>query len=60
MVVFSPTMAQRYKSVYFGDCPGDSAKERNLTLAFGEKESFLFNAVKPLTSHEIRDLIGHH
>ncbi|HXW57187.1 MAG TPA: hypothetical protein VEJ67_15670 [Candidatus Cybelea sp.] len=52
-------MPQQYKSVYFADYPADSTKERNLTLAFGEKDAGLFAAVKPLTSHEIREAIGH-
>lgn len=52
-------MPQKYKNIYFPDCPGDSAKERNITLAFSEKDLALFNAVKPLTSHEIRQIIGH-
>jgi hypothetical protein len=52
-------MPQQYKSVYFVDCPGAAAGERNVTLAFGEKDSTLFDAVKPLTSQEIRELIGH-
>ena len=52
-------MSQHFKNVYFVDFPGASAKERNLTLAFGEKDSLLFSAVKPLTSHEIREVIGY-
>jgi len=52
-------MAQRYKNVYFADCPGDSAQERNVTLAFGDKDAPLYNAVKTLTSHEFREILGH-
>lgn len=59
MVVSTADMAQRFKNIYFVDCPGTSARERNLTLAFGEKDEILYEAVKSLTSQEIRERLGH-
>lgn len=52
-------MGQRFKNVYFADFPGDSARERNLTLAFGEKDAALYEVIKSLSSHEIREHLGH-
>jgi hypothetical protein len=52
-------MTQRFKNVYFADSPGDSAQERNLTLAFGDKDEVLYESVKALSSHEIRERLGH-
>ncbi|MDE3068925.1 MAG: hypothetical protein KGJ60_15435 [Verrucomicrobiota bacterium] len=52
-------MGQRFKNIYFADFPGDSARERNLTLAFGDKDAELYQAIKPLSSHEIRERLGH-
>jgi DNA modification methylase len=52
-------MAQRFKSIYFSDCPGESARERNLTLAFGDKDESLHESVKCLSSQEIRERLGH-
>ncbi len=51
-------MGQQYKNIYFPDCPGESAKEKNLTLAFGEKDAALFGVVQSLSSHELRGLLG--
>jgi len=52
-------MAQRFKNVYFADSPGESAQERNLTLAFGDKDAALYETVRVLSSHEIRERLGH-
>src|SRR6266550_4065590 len=52
-------MAQEFKSIYFSDFPADSPKQRNLTLAFGRLDSELYKAIKPLSSHELRELLGH-
>jgi DNA modification methylase len=52
-------VAQAFKSVYFPDHPGDTAKQRNVKLAFGKSDRDLFAAVKPLTGQELRELIGH-
>jgi len=52
-------MAQQFKSIYFSDFPADSAKQKNLTLAFGGHDADLYKAIKPLSSHELRELLGH-
>ncbi len=52
-------MPQRFKNIYFADSPGDSAQERNLTLAFGDKDGGLYESVKVLSSHEIRERLGY-
>lgn len=53
-------MSQRFKTVYFSDYPAESARQKNLTLAFGEKDSEVYELVQGMSSHELRDLIGHH
>lgn len=52
-------MGQHFKNIYFSDYPSASAKKKNLTLAFGEKDSHLYTQLKPLSSHETRELLGH-
>ena len=51
-------MSQQYKAVYFSDMPADSSKQKSLTLAFGSKSAEIFDALKDLTSEQIRQLIG--
>lgn len=52
-------MSQQFKNIYFSDFPLGSIKKNNLTLAFGEKDSQLYAHLKPLSSHETRELLGH-
>ena len=52
-------MQQRFKSVYFADHPADSAKRRSLKLAFGPADADLFQVVQPLSSEEVRRLLGY-
>lgn len=52
-------MSQKFKTVYFTDYPAESSNQKNLTLAFGEKDGDLYEAVKGLSSHELRELVGH-
>lgn len=49
---------QKFKSVYFSDYPGESPKQRNLTLAFGPDDRELFGLVSNLSSESIRGVIG--
>lgn len=51
---------QRFKSVYFSDYPAESAKQRNLKLAFGPDDTELFATTKRLSSEYIRRLLGYH
>ena len=52
-------MAQVFKNVYFPDYPAESPQKRNLTLAFGSRDRELFGVVRSLSSHELRELMGH-
>lgn len=52
-------MAQEFKNIYFSDFPADSSKKRNLTLAFGQRDADVYQAIRPLSSHELRELLGH-
>lgn len=47
-------MKQKFKSIYF---PDRSDSNKNVTLAFNENESDIFNAVKNLSTEEFRQLI---
>ena len=49
---------QQFKSVYFADYPAESAKRRNLKLAFGPDDVALFGVLKPLSSEDLRRLLG--
>ncbi len=52
-------MSQKYKTVYFADYPAESSRKKNLTLAFGAKDRDAYELVQTLSSHELRELIGH-
>ncbi len=52
-------MSQRFKTVYFSDYPATSSRQKNLTLAFGEKDADVYELVQVLSSQELRELIGH-
>ena len=47
-------MKQKFKSIYF---PDRSASNKTVTLAFNESELDIFNAIKNLSTEEIRQLI---
>ena len=49
---------QQFKSVYFPDYPAESTRRRNLKLAFGPGDSALYGALKPLSSEDLRCLLG--
>jgi len=52
-------MSQNFKNIYFADFPADSSKKKNITLAFGHKDSDLFENLRSLSSMEVRELLGH-
>jgi tRNA G10 N-methylase Trm11 len=52
-------MGQRYKSIYYSDYPAETPRQKSLTLAFGDRDRRLYESVKVLSSHELRELIGH-
>ena len=49
---------QQFKSVYFADYPAKSAGRRSLKLAFGPDDAALYSALKPLSSEDLRRLLG--
>ena len=58
-MIVTSLMSQAFKSIYFADFPASTAKQKNLTLAFGSRDADLYKAIKPLSSHELRELLGH-
>jgi len=50
---------QKFKTVYFSDRPGESAKEKSLTIAFGKRYDDLYKSIKGLSSAEIRHLLDY-
>jgi len=52
-------MSQNYKTIYYADHPGKNAKQRKLTLAFGNSDKEVYNKISPLSSQEIRSLLGY-
>ena len=51
-------MAQKYKSVYFPEHPGETSQKKSLTLAFGKETDEIYESVKGLSSAELRELLG--
>lgn len=49
---------QLSKTVYFRDYPSTSSTKSGLTLSFPESDVDLFEFVKPLSSHRLRQLMG--
>jgi hypothetical protein len=52
-------MSQYFKNIYYPDYPSNNPNQRNITLAFGEKDQELYQYIKPLSSQQLRELIGH-
>jgi tRNA G10 N-methylase Trm11 len=52
-------MSQKFKAIYFADYPAESSRQKNLTLAFGAKDNDIYSLVQGLSSHELREMIGH-
>ena len=52
-------MGQSFKSVYFKDYPRAASGRPSLTLAFGENDRELFEAVRHLSSDTIRQALGY-
>ncbi|RUP36090.1 MAG: hypothetical protein EKK63_18405 [Acinetobacter sp.] len=50
-------MAQKFKSIYLNDKKA-TPLERSVTLAFGAKDHFTYDAIKDLSSVEIRELLS--
>jgi DNA modification methylase len=52
-------MTQRFKTVYYADHPASSPERKNVKIAFGQKDSRLYDLVAPLTSEELRGFLGY-
>lgn len=50
---------QQFKSIYFSDHPAEQSSEKNITLAFGKGDEWLYEKIQPLSSHEIRKILGY-
>ncbi len=51
-------MAQAFKTIYFPDHPASSSGEKNVKLAFGNKDTQLYGRVGRLSSDDLRTLMG--
>lgn len=49
---------QSFKSIYFPDLRDQGLGSKSFTLAFSDDEQNLFKAVRYLSSHEVRSIIG--
>lgn len=49
---------QKSKTLYFQDYPTSEGHKTGLTISFPKNKSFLYDAVKHLSSYRIRELIG--
>jgi len=52
-------MSQNFKAVYFSDNQQANENQNILTLAFGNKDNFLYDNIRPLSSQELRELLGY-
>ena len=52
-------MGQSYKNVYFKDCPQAISGRSSLTLAFGNRDHDIYEAVKHLSSDTLRNALGY-
>lgn len=50
-------MAQQFKSIYFQDYESDNSDSRSFTLAFSDKDSDIYEALKNASSLEVRSLL---
>ena len=57
-MVHTSNMAQLFKSVYLPTYPAQRASQRHLRVAFGPRDHELYGTVKPMSSEEIRQLLG--
>src|SRR3989337_953954 len=51
-------MSQNFKAIYLSDKQYEE-KQNILTLAFGKKDKHLYDNINPLSSQEIRELVGY-
>lgn len=53
-------MGQHYKAVYFTDYQEHHEGCRSMTLAFSEPDAAVFQQLRYMSSHQVRELIGSH
>ena len=49
---------QNFKAIYFSDHKKINPNSRGLTLAFGKRNNGLYQKIAPLSSQEVRELLG--
>ena len=59
MVVTTNHPMQRFKSVYFADHPAQSARQKSLKIAFGPTDAGLYEYVAPMSSEDVRRILGY-
>ncbi len=52
-------MPQKYKSIYFADHPSETNRAKHVRIAFAVDHHQQYEFARPLTSHELRSVIGH-
>ena len=52
-------MPQLFKTIYFPDHPAETPQRRNVKIAFGPHDNSLYRAVKPLSSQQVREVLGY-
>ena len=52
-------MSQSFKTIYFSDYPAETSQKKNLTLAFSERDTLIYEAFKTFSSQELRETLGH-
>lgn len=50
---------QKFKSVYFADYPAPTARQKSLKLAFGTSDAALYERVAPMSSEDMRRVMGY-
>src|SRR5213078_3452745 len=57
-LVHTRMVKQNFKSIYFADLAEDGAAKSSVTLAFGERDSSVYERVRMMSSSELRELVG--
>ena len=52
-------MRQNFKNIYFADLAEDGAGKSSVTLAFGERDSSVYERIRMMSSSELRELVGY-
>ena len=52
-------MKQNFKNIYFADLAEDGAAKSSVTLAFGARDSSVYERIRMMSSSELRELVGY-